>query len=744
MAASARTVDYNSGQRPTGLKRPDAAAPRPAPPVVSAVTTATAPTSDEFLQALARAVQQFHTYPPASSMCQNAIEACTRALVALRDLEHVHCRVSPHELTVDDRPFGRGTIVEQELAKRLHLASVAEVTIDRAVTPRELSRFCLDLLRCSGRAAERPDLIEMLSEHGVDRITMIPARKPEVLGVHPPGEAQAALIASERLRRQQLLAVPGAINYLYPPDKGWVRLDPTSRLDSISLVELALFADDPRALASMLMRLTDDATEGVDVSEALARRFSDVTLLFSALEPRLARVMFSRLARAVLDLTPEHRQTLLRRTILPGLLDGRVDGSVLRDFPDIDLADSLCLLLDLETAAPEVVTTALARLDLPAERHAAISPLIDERLQQRGGEKTLHDGLDAHARKLTTAKDGRPRSFAEFSAFDLSLDADTGGVLGRVRERISAPERLEDRLDCLGRLIGLEPNPEAVLRLLNLAAPLTTQLERAGEWGPYAAWLHRCRTLADTLGESRPDVADVLVSMLGQLCSADRAARLVELALEGDSARVFAENIVQALGPQMGPALVSVVENRQKEAGDMRARVATQLLCDCASIVAPALVEHAGTRGAAADRVIARVFSFAGAGFEKPLATLLASRDELTAREVLRGLARLGTSHAAAAVASTIERQDGWAAAAEETLWRFPASEAHRQARSLLGKREFVLKHADVACRLLERASQASRAGLEPLLDTFSPFRFRFWNPRLARLGRKAKALMRA
>ena len=44
---------------------------------------------------------------------------------------------------------------------------------------------------------------------------------------------------------------------------------------------------------------------------------------------------------------------------------------MLRDFPDMDLAESICLLLDLETAAPELLTTALARLDLPAERHEA-------------------------------------------------------------------------------------------------------------------------------------------------------------------------------------------------------------------------------------------------------------------------------------------------------------------------------------------------------------------------------------
>ena len=94
--------------------------------------------------------------------------------------------------------------------------------------------------------------------------------------------------------------------------------------------------------------------------------------------------MFSKLARAVLDLGPERRTDLLRRTILPGLLDGRADGAVLRDFPNVDLAESLCLLMDLETAAPELLTTALDRLELPAERRQAVAPLMEARL--RGGD----------------------------------------------------------------------------------------------------------------------------------------------------------------------------------------------------------------------------------------------------------------------------------------------------------------------------------------------------------------------
>ena len=157
----------------------------------------------------------------------------------------------------------------------------------------------------------------------------------------------------------------------------------------MSLVDLALLAQDPSTLAGMLLRLTEDDVSEGDVSgdEALSRKFSDVATLFAALDPRVSRIMFGKLARAVLDLQPEPRQSLLRKTILPGLLDGRIDGNVLKDFPDVDLAESLCLLLDLETAAPEVVTTALARLDLPAERQAALMPLVQSGVDARRGRQ---------------------------------------------------------------------------------------------------------------------------------------------------------------------------------------------------------------------------------------------------------------------------------------------------------------------------------------------------------------------
>ena len=443
MATQARAADYNFETSKPSLaddrvQSTQAQAPR------SPIRAVEQGGPLEFLQLLGRAVQQYHTYPATSPMCRNAVEACQRSLVALRR-DQILCRVSPTDLIVDEVPLGKGGIVEHELARRLHAAAIAQVTIDQSVSPREIAHFCNDLLASSSRGSDQPGLIEMLSEHGVDQIALRPAYQPEVLQVRPPAAPVAELIDYQRQKREQLFATGGHIDHLYPPDKGWVRVDPSAKFPTVSLTDLAVLANDPAVLATMLVRLTDDDGPAA-ADDALSQKFSDVATLFSALDPNVARVMFSKLARAVLDLDTERRQALLRRTILPSLLDGRIDGTVLRDFPDVDLAEALCLLLDLETAAPELVTTALSRLELGSEREAAVLPLLERNLQQRGGDAATDIGLDSHARRLVRIDHDRTRSFAEFAAYDLSLDDDAVRTLGEISARIVIPDQISIQL----------------------------------------------------------------------------------------------------------------------------------------------------------------------------------------------------------------------------------------------------------------------------------------------------------
>ena len=422
------------------------------------------PAVEEFLQLLARAVRQFHTYPATSPLCTDAISACHKVLASLEGRDRLACRVTPRELIVDDIGIGAGTIVEHEIVRRLHRSHVAALDVDRIASQRDLSRFSTDVLRCDDLGKTKTTLAELLAEHGVETIAPHLAHRPEMLEVGTPLASRSDLVTRERRRRQALMAAAGPASYLYPPDKGWVRLDPSSIFDTISLVDLAILVDDPADIAAMLLRLTDDEAGAESRDGALQQKFSDVATLLAALDPPLARVMFSKLARAVLDLGPERRTDLLRRTILPALLDGRADGAVLRDFPNVDLAESLCLLMDLETAAPELLTTALDRLDLPADRRQAVAPLMEAHL--RGGDVaaaakagTREPDIDRHVGRLIRVNPSAGKSFADFAAFDLSIDDQTTATLGRIQESIVRTDMPVAQLAFLLNLVRLEPNP---------------------------------------------------------------------------------------------------------------------------------------------------------------------------------------------------------------------------------------------------------------------------------------------
>ena len=305
----------------------------------------------------------------------------------------------------------------------------------------------------------------------------------------------------------------------------------------------------------MLLRLTDDEADTQSPAEALAQKFSDVATLFGALDPRVARVMFSRLATAVLELNPERRQMLLRRTILPGLLDGRVEGEVLKDFPDLDLADSLCLLLDLETAAPEVVTGALARLDLQPERHNAMLPLIRERCRRAPAPRerrasTPTPGSSSHStapvEELRRVRGLRSRARR---AGGRHADPDPPGHRHNGRAQRSA------RMPVEPGPAGGQPRGRSAVHAAR--APDHGQLDTEGRWPYFAFWLSRFSELAAALRETRPDVSDVIAASSrvqhAGLAPADcRAGRS-----QGAEGRAAADTIILALGAGIGPALAA-------------------------------------------------------------------------------------------------------------------------------------------------------------------------------------------
>lgn len=701
----------------------------------------------ECLTLLARAVRQFHTYPATSPLCVEAVGAAQKALVALSARDHLSFRVAPAHLTVDEIPVGAGTAIEHELARRLHRAQVATVEVARTATPRDLTHLCADLSAYGDAGRSAVTFAEVLTEHGVGGVTVRTAHRPEVLEIGAPGEPVRQLVDHERQRRQALFASGGPVQHLYPPDKGWVRVDPSAAYESFSLVDLAVLIDNPAEVAVALMRLTgDEAMAAVDRHTAFAQKFSDLATIFSAVDPRLSRLLFSKLSRAVLELDTERRSALLKRTVLPGLLDGKLDGSVLADFPDVDLAEALCLLLDLETAAPEVLTTALDRLGLPPERRQALVPMLEERLQRGGSSSPRADAyghdhaIEHYARKLIALSDSPGRSFAEYTAFDLSVTDQTRATVAGIVTAIAATDVLSAQLETVYPLVRLEPNPAIVAAFMGRLIALFGSLERNQQWGRLAQWGGRFRELAGTLRETRPDVADAILAGLHGYCTPARVVALADLYKADGKSRAMADAFVDGFGEATAAAFVSALDDSVTSSA---VRPLVSLMCDHAVTFAPPLVGLLSSCGTPARQAIVRVLGSAGPAYGPQVIGLLKLEDEQTTREALRALAKMGSTTAAAAVAAHLESGAPWSRlAAEEALFKFPPTQAVAQVRKLLANRDFILTQPETAGRLLDRVAQSGGGSLGPVLETIAPLRFRFWNPALVRVALKARQLM--
>ena len=549
----------------------------------------------DFLQLLGRAARQFHTYPAASPLCTDAIDACHRAFMTLGLDQPLVFRVAPRELLLDDDAVGRGTIIEQELSRPLHRARVAALEIDRAV-------------------AATPAL--------------------------------------------QMVAAASAAQHLYPADKGWARVDPAVGYESISLVDLAVLVNDPAELAAMLTRLTDEEpADGGSTVAALEQRYSDVVMLIGALDPRLGRMLYSKLARAVLNLDSDRRRALLRRAILPDLLDGRRDGEVvLGEFPDVDLADALCLLLDLEAAAPELLPVALDRLRLAPERRDAVVPLIQAKLEGRvssgeAADRWSASGLDRHAGALTRVETGTAKNFSEFAAFDLSLNEHAAAALANVRDAIVTTDRIDAQLTCALGLARIEPNPSVVSSILSRAVIALQSLTREQRWQDVTRTVARLGDLASELTASRPDVAKAVRDALTRFCDRDTLVRLAQLAAS-EPGRTYASAIVAALGPSIVPTWLTLLDVPADRA---RIRPIASMLSDCARHVAPAVAERLPVLASDAARTALTVLGFAGAGYESTIAQHVVASDEPRTREALRALARIGSAKAAALIVAQLE-----------------------------------------------------------------------------------------
>ena len=448
----------------------------------------------------------------------------------------------------------------------------------------------------------------------------------------------------------------------------------------------------------------------------LADKVEEISGLISRLEPTLVEQLFARLARSVLALDSGRRQQLLRDTVLPGLLEGRADGRLLRHFPDLELADSLSLLLDLQVAAPEMLRTAFERLDLPSERQARMKPIIDERVAARRRETRATDDLRPGAidglAEGGIRVEGTGKDFRTFTTFDLSLDPATRDALGNIAAGVDATDLTLARLTCARDVLAVEANPEVTAGLVALAGGLLGEIESRKDWLAYAALVSSFGALAQSAHEERPEVADQVRAMLAALATSDLCLQLARLAEASPESSGQAAAMFAALGPEAGPSIADALGR----ADDRMRRALVKLAAAQAPALTPALLPALAAPDPIVVRHVVQIIGHVGPGVESTLAPLVAHADEWVARETCRALARIGTPEALAAVSAALTRGGRHHALAEEALWRFPAPAARDEARRLLGDRDFVRRQPGVARALLARfaegdARQAADAG---------------------------------
>jgi hypothetical protein len=688
---------------------------------------------EAFLNALARSIRQFHTYPAASSHCVDAIQEAHRTL-NLIDLESLACVVSPRELLVSGCAIGRDTPVEQELARRLYESRCVTLAIDRSATTRELARLCVEL--AGRRKPDEAPLDERLRKHGVERINVSSAYQPVLLDVEATDDA-CAVVEQDRSRQESEPSV-GRVAHLYPADKGWVRIDPALPLKQVTLSGLARLVDDPASLAEMIAKLAGESDESLGSADALEQRCEDVARLYTSLDPAASRVRFARLANAVLTLDSQRRRRLLAKTVLPGLVDGRPEGNVLRDFPDVDLADALSLLLDVEAAAPELLNTALDRLQLSSDRRLAMAPLLEQRIRAHGSGESASLKQDAalseRTRQLIQVVNGES-SFHDFAAFDLCTDDATELVIAGTNQTIHATNLADTQLACVSQLIALSVNAETVEGLLRHVTRHLAELERTQSQGELVARLEALQRTAAALRDSRPHVSTSIADAIQAFYTPARFERLVSMYETGGEQRELVNRLVSAVGASLTSA---VVRNLQERTGDKRV---LQLVCDHAATFAPALgkvLDHLPV----AQRIAAiRALAMAGRGVESYIARQLAHQSEAVVRESLSALAQVGSQEAADFLTRHLQRHGGEGTGAEELLWQFAPAVTRHCLRTLLRQRQFVIDNPDLISRLLARVDAAEASKLGDVLTPLTAYRFRFWNRRLSRVGRQATAL---
>lgn len=695
-----------------------------------------------FVSSLARAVHAFHTYPPGSPARADVIEVAREALhPCFPDGEEaVWIDVSNEGLSVGGELIYTDRGPERALAIALRRAYVSTLEVRAGTSTRDFRQFAALLAfpdQILGRIEELP---EILTQRGVTHIIahVISTHQTIEAGTIPP--ALVDVVQRRRESREQPIEAA---------EGGWIRLDPAVPLDRVTLEDLPLLLRDAPALGVALDRMSR-AHGSVSPTQALVLHFQEITELYDACDATVSEPLFHRLAEVVNSLPEESKLTLMKDEVLPGLVDGRRSGQILRHLSEEEVADALCLLLDLGVGGVEMLTAGLANLDLPEERLEGVVGRVSRRLEgDDAAAAELSDWVGENAPRphdsslddRLTVEDGHEADFLALRSFDLSVDETAAGELKDVVRGVKETDPVGATLLCCADILSLSADPAVIAATMRRSRGLFFSLETRGDVASLAEWLALYARVARRRDDHDGEVAEVIRGALDQYVTAEFIHRVSALPPQADR-----ESPLVTIICELGRTGVGALIDSLAVESDLAAR---NRLLTALQPRAPALAEHLVDYLSHPKwfvvRNLLRLLGHAGPGWEQPVAELIDHDHPRVIREAFIALARIGTPEAADRTVQALRHESAEVRHhAAEAIWRFAPALSHPRLLAAVDDRELATEHPELVLVLVHAAGRRRLEGLEPVLRRLRWHGLAVWNAERRTLGWQAFRLLGA
>lgn len=694
-----------------------------------------------FVGALARAVQAFHTYPPGSPSRGDVIEVAREALrpCVPPGEDGIAIDVTSQGLSVADEPIAADRGPERALAIALRRTYVSTVEIRAGASTRDFRQFCALMAFPDQILGREEDLPEILAQRGVTHILahVISSHQAIEAGTVPP-----ALLDLVQQRRASTTRSADAA------EGGWIRLDPSVPLDRVTLEDLPLLLRDAPSLGVALDRMSR-SRGAVSPSEALVLHYEEITDLYAACGPSLADTLFRRLAAVVSELPDETKLALLKEQVLPGLVDGRRSGRILKHFSEEEVADALWLLLDLGVGGVEMLTAGLASLDLPESRLEGVVDRVSRRLEgesasvpewseiiHRDSTTRVPDGLE----KRLMVDDEHDADFVALRSFDLSVDETAAGDLTRIVDAVAGADPVSVPLRCCADILTLSADPSIIAATMRRSRGLFLDLESRGDAAELADWLALYAGIARQRDSLDGEVAALIRDTLDRYVTPEFIHRVSALPTPSDREPPLVTIICELGRTGVGALIDSLTVESDRSA---RNRLLTALQPRATSL-ADYLVDYLSHPEWYVIRNILTLLGYAGPGYEEAVARQIEHDHPRVIREAFIALARIGTEEAATRTTNALHHDaDDVRQHAAEAIWRFEPALSHSRLLEVMNDRRHAISHPDLVAQLVVAAGKRELEGLEPVLRRLRRHCFAFWNKERRALGWCALRLLR-